>query len=40
MTNILDAICNISNLKKLEVEEFTAGNNRMLNVGEGLEILY
>lgn len=38
MTNILDAIRNISNLTKLEVQEITSGNNRMLNVGEGLEI--
>ena len=38
MTNILDAIYNISKLDKLEVDEVTEGNNRMLNVGEGLEI--
>lgn len=38
MTNILDAIHNISKLEKLEVEEITSGNNRMLNVGEGLEV--
>lgn len=38
MTNILEAIYNISKLDNLEVEEITGGNNRMLNVGEGLEI--
>ena len=38
MSNILDAIYNISKLKNLEVEEITSGSNRMLNIGEGLEI--
>lgn len=38
MSNILNAIYNISNLTNLHVDDFTDGNNRMLNVGEGLEI--
>lgn len=38
MTNILEAIYNISKLDNLEVEEITGGNNRILNVGEGLEV--
>ena len=38
MTNILNAIYNISNLKNLEVEEVTSGSNRMINIGEGLEV--
>ncbi len=38
MSNLLDAICNISKLKNLEVEEIIGGGNRMLNIGEGLEI--
>ncbi len=38
MTNILEAIYNLTQLTNLEVKEFTEGNNRVLNVGEGLEI--
>ncbi|MGB0863686.1 MAG: NgoPII family restriction endonuclease [Saprospiraceae bacterium] len=38
MTNILNAIYNISKLNNLEVEEIKGGGNRMVNLGEGLEI--
>lgn len=38
MKNILDAIINISNLAKLEVDKLTFGNNRINNVGDGLEV--
>ncbi len=38
MTNILDAIYNISCLKDLSVNEIKFGNNRATNMGEGLEI--
>lgn len=37
MTNVLDAIYNISILKNLEVEEVIGGGNRVINLGEGLE---
>lgn len=37
MTNILEAIINISKLKNLEIKEFNSGNNRAINMGEGLE---
>lgn len=37
MTNILDAVYNISQLKSLEINDITFGNNRANNVGEGLE---
>ncbi len=37
MTNILEAIYNISQLEKLEVKNITLGNNRAISVGEGLE---
>jgi len=37
MTNILDAIYNISKLDNLDVEEVRGGGNRMINLGEGLE---
>lgn len=38
MSNILEAICNISNLTNLAVKDITFGNNRVNNVGEGLEV--
>jgi hypothetical protein len=38
MINILEAIINIANLPILEVNELTFGNNRVTNVGDGLEI--
>jgi len=37
MTNILEAIINISKLENLNIEEVTLGNNRAINMGEGLE---
>jgi len=37
MTNILEAIVNIANLPDLSVKELTFGNNRVNNVGDGLE---
>lgn len=37
MTNILEAIHNISQLKDLTVKDITFGNNRATSVGEGLE---
>ncbi|MCH2043382.1 MAG: NgoPII family restriction endonuclease [Saprospiraceae bacterium] len=37
MSNILNAILNISRLSNLEVKDITFGNNRANNVGEGLE---
>jgi NgoPII restriction endonuclease len=37
MTNVLEAIFNISQLKELTVKDITFGNNRATNVGEGLE---
>jgi len=37
MTNILEAINNISQLKSLNVNEVKFGNNRATSVGEGLE---
>lgn len=38
MINILEAIVNIANLPILEVDELTFGNNRITNVGNGLEV--
>lgn len=38
MINILEAILNIANLPILEIDELTLGNNRVTNVGNGLEI--
>lgn len=37
MTNILEAIINISKLENLNIEEVILGNNRAVNMGEGLE---
>ncbi|QQV02848.1 MULTISPECIES: NgoPII family restriction endonuclease [Chryseobacterium] len=37
MTNILEAIINISKLEDLNIEEVILGNNRAVNMGEGLE---
>lgn len=37
MTNILEAINNISKLKSLKIKEVKFGNNRATSVGEGLE---
>lgn len=37
MTNILEAIINISKLENLNVDEVILGNNRAVNMGEGLE---
>lgn len=37
MTNILDAIFNISQREELEIKDITFGNNRANNMGEGLE---
>ncbi len=37
MTNILEAINNISKLDSLEIEEVKFGNNRATSIGEGLE---
>ncbi|BDS10021.1 NgoPII family restriction endonuclease [Aureispira anguillae] len=37
MSNLLEAIYNISNLIDLTVQDITFGNNRANNVGEGLE---
>ena len=37
MTNILEAIFNISQLEKLTVKDITFGNNRATSVGDGLE---
>lgn len=37
MSNVLEAIFNISNLTDLTVKDITFGNNRANNVGEGLE---
>jgi len=37
MTNILEAINNISKLESLSVEEVKFGNNRATSIGEGLE---
>ena len=37
MTNILEAIVNIAELPILNVDQITFGNNRVTNVGEGLE---
>lgn len=38
MTNILEAIINIAKLPILEIDELTFGNNRVTNVGDGLEV--
>ncbi len=38
MINILEAIANIANLPILNVDELTFGNNRVTNVGNGLEV--
>src|SRR5690554_102749 len=37
MTNILEAIINISKLENLDIDEVILGNNRAVNMGEGLE---
>ncbi len=37
MTNILEAIYNITQRKELKVKEITFGKNRANNMGEGLE---
>ena len=37
MTNILEAIFNISQLEELTVKDITFGNNRATSVGDGLE---
>lgn len=37
MTNLLEAIINISKLENLEIEEVLLGKNRAVNMGEGLE---
>jgi hypothetical protein len=37
MTNILEAINNISQLKELKIKNIKFGNNRAVSVGEGLE---
>lgn len=37
MTNILEAIINISKLENLNIDEVILGNNRAVNMGEGLE---
>lgn len=37
MTNILEAIINISKLEDLNIDEVILGNNRAVNMGEGLE---
>lgn len=37
MTNLLEAIINISKLENLEIEEVVLGKNRAVNMGEGLE---
>jgi len=37
MTNILEAIYNISQLKDLKIKNIKFGNNRAVSVGEGLE---
>lgn len=37
MTNILEAIINISKLENLNIDEVLLGNNRAVNMGEGLE---
>lgn len=38
MSNVLEAILNIANFPTLEVSELKFGNNRITNVGDGLEI--
>ena len=37
MTNLLEAIINISKLENLNIDEVILGNNRSVNMGEGLE---
>jgi hypothetical protein len=37
MTNVLEAIINISRLENLNIDEVILGNNRAVNMGEGLE---
>ena len=37
MTNILEVIINISKLEDLNIDEVILGNNRAVNMGEGLE---
>jgi hypothetical protein len=37
MTNILEAIVNISKLEDFNIDEVILGNNRAVNMGEGLE---
>lgn len=37
MTNILEAIINISKLEDFNIDEVILGNNRVVNMGEGLE---
>src|SRR5690606_11577361 len=37
MTNIFEAIINISKLEDLNIDEVILGNNRAINMGEGLE---
>ena len=37
MTNVLEAIVNISKLENLNIDEVILGNNRAVNMGEGLE---
>lgn len=37
MTNILEAIYNISQLDSLIIDDVTVGSNRLISVGEGLE---
>lgn len=37
MTNILEAIVNISKLESLRIDEVILGSNRVVNMGEGLE---
>jgi hypothetical protein len=37
MTNVLEAIINISKLENLNIDEVILGNNRAVNMGEGLE---
>lgn len=37
MSNVLEAIYNISNWVDLSIQDITSGNNRANNVGEGLE---
>ncbi len=37
MTNILEAIINISKLENLNIDEVILGNNRAISMGEGLE---